>query len=182
MEEWRKILLFGEHYWVSNYGQHKNRRRLLKLVCNKGYWFAKLSHGGVKKSFPIHRLVLEAFVGPRPAGMECRHLDGNKNNNRLYNLAWGTGEENRADQVRHGTARYGKRGWRSDEDVLEMLKYRHAGHGRRETAKHFGVHWTYLRDIERGRKRRKVLAMIGKPPQVRTAQNATPVHESPSIV
>src|SRR5262245_18248010 len=37
----------------------------------------------------VHVLVLETFVGPRPAGQQCRHLDGNKENNRLTNLAWG---------------------------------------------------------------------------------------------
>jgi hypothetical protein len=52
----------------------------------------------------VHRLVLEAFVGPCPEGMECRHLDGDPANNRLENLRWGTHRENAADQVRHGTA------------------------------------------------------------------------------
>ena len=52
----------------------------------------------------VHRLVLEAFVGPCPEGMECRHLDGNPGNNRLDNLAWGTPKENFADSMRHGTA------------------------------------------------------------------------------
>ncbi len=50
----------------------------------------------------VHRLVLEAFVGPCPPGMQCRHLDGNPANNRLENLAWGTHAENAADKIRHG--------------------------------------------------------------------------------
>ena len=52
----------------------------------------------------VHRLVLEAFVGPCPDGMECRHLDGNPGNNRLDNLAWGTRAENQQDAIRHGAA------------------------------------------------------------------------------
>jgi hypothetical protein len=47
--------------------------------------------------------VLEAFVGPRPPGLECRHLDGNPANSVLANLAWGTHSENMQDRVRHGT-------------------------------------------------------------------------------
>lgn len=51
----------------------------------------------------IHRLVLEAFVGPRPEGMECCHGDGNPANNNLENLRWDTHAENSKDRVRQGT-------------------------------------------------------------------------------
>src|SRR5580765_1006210 len=51
----------------------------------------------------IAHLVLEAFVGLRPLGMVCRHLDGDRNNNNLSNLAWGTPSENVRDSVLHGT-------------------------------------------------------------------------------
>jgi hypothetical protein len=51
----------------------------------------------------VHALVLEAFVGPRPPGMECRHLDGDPKNNRLENLCWGTRTENIEDALRHGS-------------------------------------------------------------------------------
>lgn len=61
------------------------------------------------RNIAVHRLILEAFVGPRTAGMECRHLDGNQGNNRLDNLAWGTRKENAADKVTHGTRAVGER-------------------------------------------------------------------------
>jgi hypothetical protein len=57
----------------------------------------------------VHRLVLEAFVGPNPEGMVCRHLDGNPRNNHVGNLAWGTHVENGADQYTHGTRARGTR-------------------------------------------------------------------------
>ena len=56
----------------------------------------------------VSRLVLMAFVGPCSKGMECRHLDGNRDNNYLTNLAWGTHAENVADTIRHGTLRRGE--------------------------------------------------------------------------
>jgi len=45
----------------------------------------------------VHRLVLLAFVGEAPEGMECRHLDGDAGNNMLDNLCWGTRTENMQD-------------------------------------------------------------------------------------
>lgn len=52
----------------------------------------------------MHRLILEASVGPCPPGMLTRHLNGDPLDNRSANLAWGTHAENHADSVRHGTA------------------------------------------------------------------------------
>lgn len=68
-----------------------------------GHVSVHLHKNGKVKAFAVHRLVLEAFVGPRPEGMECRHLDGDPTNNRLENLRWGTHKENERDKIRHGT-------------------------------------------------------------------------------
>ncbi|HYH69326.1 MAG TPA: HNH endonuclease [Urbifossiella sp.] len=56
--------------------------------------------GGVTHS--VHRLVLFAWVGPPGVGEECRHLDGNRSNNTVGNLAWGTPKENAADRTAMG--------------------------------------------------------------------------------
>jgi hypothetical protein len=68
--------------------------------------------GGAAKlvGFRVHRLVLEAFVGPCPEGMEACHNDGDTHNNRLANLRWDTAKANHADKLRHGTAQRGERG------------------------------------------------------------------------
>ena len=50
----------------------------------------------------VHTAVLRAFVGDRPAGKVCRHLNGNPEDNRLQNLTWGTPAENMQDRIRHG--------------------------------------------------------------------------------
>ena len=67
-----------------------------------GYPIFRPKIGGRFKAFKVHQAVLMAWVGPRPAGMLCRHLDGNKWNNRLDNLAWGTPRENTDDAIRLG--------------------------------------------------------------------------------
>ena len=50
----------------------------------------------------VHRLVLEAFIGPCPPGMECCHADDNPSNNKLSNLSWGTRHMNMEDRERNG--------------------------------------------------------------------------------
>ena len=60
-----------------------------------------------RKSQRVHRLVLEAFIGPCPKGMVAVHKDGDCHNNRLSNLRWGTPKENGEDAVRHGRSSRG---------------------------------------------------------------------------
>lgn len=54
----------------------------------------------------VHRLVLIAFVGPCPQGMEGCHYDGDPKTNELSNLRWDTRAANIDDAKRHGTFRF----------------------------------------------------------------------------
>lgn len=56
-----------------------------------------------------HELVLDAWHGPRPEGMQARHLDGDPTNNAPTNLVWGTAKQNAADRVTQGTQAAGSR-------------------------------------------------------------------------
>jgi len=97
-------------------------RRLKGARQGSGHLGVILGRGG-RRDF-VHRLVLEAFVGPCPGGMECRHLDGDPTNNRLDNLRWGTRKENMEDMVRHGTSCKGERAGRAkltEADVLQIV-------------------------------------------------------------
>src|SRR6266545_5415488 len=51
----------------------------------------------------VHRLVLEAFVGPCPDGMEASHENGICRDNRLSNLMWRTHGANNDLRRSHGT-------------------------------------------------------------------------------
>jgi hypothetical protein len=51
----------------------------------------------------VHQLVMEAFVGHRPIGMEVCHNDGNNGNNRWTNLRYDTRAANERDKKKHGT-------------------------------------------------------------------------------
>lgn len=71
-------------------------RRLRPYLGRKGYLSVEL---GTRK-MKVHRLVLEAFVGPCPEGKQaCHWPDPDKENNRLDNLRWDTAVENARDKT-----------------------------------------------------------------------------------
>jgi hypothetical protein len=74
---------------------------------NSGHLRVRLkpSSSGRSKFPAVHRLVLEAFVGPCPEGKEARHFpDRDPRNNRLDNLSWATRTTNQRDRDFHGTS------------------------------------------------------------------------------
>jgi HNH endonuclease/NUMOD4 motif len=123
VELWRDVPGQEGEYRVSNLGRLRSlprtivtKRRVVKPfkggLCNYkphkslGYVFTKIGL--------MHRLVLEAFVGPCPRGMQCCHKDGNRANNKLENLRWDTQKKNEQDKKCHGT--YGKGGIQRGEN------------------------------------------------------------------
>jgi hypothetical protein len=68
-----------------------------------GYLKTSLRKSGYKKDKFIHCLVAEAFLGLKPEGMEVCHGDGNRKNNRIENLRYGTRADNVRDSIKHGT-------------------------------------------------------------------------------
>ena len=118
-EIWKPVVGYEGFYEVSNQGRVrsldrdavditgrpysvKGRIRKLKLD-RKGYVKVALSVSNTMITYSVHTLVLEAFVGPKPNGAQCRHLNGNPADNRPSNLAWGTAKENMNDMKIHGT-------------------------------------------------------------------------------
>src|SRR5699024_7150413 len=87
---------------LSNGATRRLNGKLMRPTLNSAYPHVSLSRNNERHTHYVHTLVLLAFVGERPAGMECLHKDGNPNNNRLDNLRWGTPSENNLDIVAHG--------------------------------------------------------------------------------
>jgi hypothetical protein len=98
-------------YFIDRDGEVYNHRgrRLAQQVTAKGYCRVHLQINGETKSKSVHSLVAEVFIGPKPKGLQIRHLDGNKCNNKPNNLAYGTAKENEDDKISHGTKAVGNR-------------------------------------------------------------------------
>lgn len=107
-ERWLPVVGYEGYYEVSDQGSvrrvAKDATFVLKARANKnGHLQVSLSRDGERRSFLVHRLVLTAFVGPCPDGMQGCHNDGNPARNVLVNLRWDTQSSNAFDSVRHGT-------------------------------------------------------------------------------
>lgn len=115
-EEWRAVVGFEGCYEVSSSGRVRSLDRLVSHgigglmrkrqgcllkpgTVQSGHQLVVL---GRTQNRLVHRLVLEAFVGPKPDGMECCHNDGDPANNRVDNLRWDTRSANILDDYKHG--------------------------------------------------------------------------------
>jgi len=90
-----------------------------------GYLFVNLYRRGKHKQCRVHRLVLEAFVGPCPKGYWACHNNGNNQDNRLSNLRWDTISNNHLDKRKHGTDSRGEKCYAAklkDKDVINIIR------------------------------------------------------------
>ena len=117
-EIWKPIPGFNDWYEASSLGRIRSKPRvihqsngnkqhrkgaILKPGTAKGYKMVVLCVDGKRKSVTVHSVVALAFLGPREPGIQVRHKDGTRDNNKVSNLEYGTRSENTKDSVGHGT-------------------------------------------------------------------------------
>lgn len=122
--------------------------RILKPRVYNGYSNVKLGRG---KWISVHRLVLSVFSSLPPFdGAECRHLNGDRSDNRAENLAWGSSAQNKLDMALHGTDPRGERNGRAkltETDVVDIFKAHAGGERIFLLARRFGVTSTSIRRV-----------------------------------
>lgn len=142
-ERWKAIAGYEGLYEVSDCGRVRSLTRVVPSVMsstgtrthkgkmlapskiNGRYVCVVFSKNGKVKSFEVHRLVLTAFVGPPKKGDDCCHFNGDKHDNRVGNLRWGTRKENFADSMRLGSVSKGEQHYLAkltDDDVREIRR------------------------------------------------------------
>ena len=121
-ERWLPVVGYEGCYEVSSHGRvwsvprlrltnngksaHVCGRYLKQNPNHNGYLQVALYRDGVRRTHRVHQVMAAAFIGPCPPGQQVRHLNDHKLDNYVWNLAYGTGEDNCADRERNGkTAR-----------------------------------------------------------------------------
>lgn len=122
-EEWRPVVGYEGQYEVSSLGRVRSLDREIEIYQKNRYLvqrrrgnFLKLSisavgayrrvtlqRDGKGRLKQVHRLVLEAFIGPPGHGEQAAHNDGDSSNNAAGNLRWATPAGNVHDRFAHGT-------------------------------------------------------------------------------
>jgi hypothetical protein len=105
---WRSIEGYEGHYEVSDRGQVrsiKSSKVLKQATAGRGYPSVTLCKDGVPVTRYVHHLVAAAFIGPRPAGFDTCHNNGDFTDNTAENLRYDTRNANMRDALAHGTHR-----------------------------------------------------------------------------
>lgn len=109
----------------------------------------------------VHVAVAAAFIGPKPAGYEVNHKDGDKRNNAVTNLEYVTPRENvrhsidvlrteRAPGEKNGNAKL------TDAAVIEMRRLYADGVSTAAIAAQFDIHYSHVWRIVTGRSWRHI--------------------------
>jgi NUMOD4 motif/HNH endonuclease len=160
-ERWHSIQNFEESYEVSVFGRIKSLPRfarykngvrsvpgriLRQTVRNHGYLTVMLSSGKGHQNFTVHSLVAGAFLGPRPFGLVVHHIDSNKLNNYVSNLAYISFHENLEHRIfSRGEDHYSAKLRNGDIPRIRLL----ASQGRKvsQIAEMFGVSSATVSDV-----------------------------------
>lgn len=166
-ERWLPVPGYEGLYEVSDLGRVRSlprnttRGKVLKQANDGGgYLFVGLSRNGRTSLRKVHHLVLEAFSGPRPEGMQGCHGPGGRSDNRATQIYWGTLSRNYgADKVRDGTDSNGERNGRAKLTAAIVIVARRrsaAGMATNALAREYGVHPKAMKDAITGKHWRSV--------------------------
>lgn len=168
-EVWKPVVGYEDKYEVSNLGQvrsfykgsrYGSRKRDVPLILTPvintggGHLRVKLTKDGKNFNLLVHTLVLQAFVGPCPTGMEGCHNKGDPTDNRLGEIRWDTHKANMQDASRHGTMPRGEAHFKvklTEEQALKIKTLIGDGVSRRLVAQELGVALHLVENICKGR-------------------------------
>ncbi|TMS00137.1 DUF5131 family protein [Nonomuraea basaltis] len=140
-----------EGYEASSHGRVRGETGLLATCINprSGRETVTLWNRGEPKTLTVHRLVLTAHSADDQPGAEVCHRNGDKRDNRLANLRWGTRSENQREKVRHGSR--GGPQKLTPAEVEEIRAARRTGLTQQALADRFGISRSLVSLIESGR-------------------------------
>jgi hypothetical protein len=152
-----KTLSVFSHYVFRSDGEvvslWNNPRILVGGVDKDGYRkLILIDDAGCRRYVRHASVICEAFHGTRPHGNGVRHLDGNRKNDKPFNLKWGTQKENCADKKLHGTEQCGEKNGNHKLTKQQVLYIKtHTEFSCRSLAKIFSMSFSGIWAIRKGR-------------------------------
>lgn len=134
-EIWKAINGYSG-YEISNMGRVRSYRNNHGGVCKrpqrfltpsgKRYFSVSLvkEQGKGSDTILVHKLIAEAFIGPRPVGAVICHNNGDRYDNRASNLRYDTPFGNMLDATRHGQSMAGQKSYTSKLSTKDVLMIR----------------------------------------------------------
>lgn len=168
IEQWVPVFGYEGLYSVSSLGRVRSEDRVVRHFSGgpkrlhgairkahvniNGYLQLLLSKDGKNVRHRVHRLVLSSFTRDAGIGLDVRHIDGCRTNNRIANLCWGTRKDNMADAIAHGRTIRGMRHPTRKLDEGAVIAILNDSRSQSEIAKHFGVDQSTISHIKRGKR------------------------------
>lgn len=154
-EIWLPVVGYEGIYEVSNLGRVRGLYGPMRAHRGKRSTdYPRIALAG--KKYFVHVLVASAFLGPRPAGYEVNHIDGDKGNPVLANLEYVTRSQNGLHACRvlkthrqkgslHGAHKL------IESEVMQIIERTAAGEPINMIAADFGVSMATVSMIAMGR-------------------------------
>ena len=139
--------------WSTKVGTVPRRMRTFIRSQRSGYVAVNLTQDGRFRMFTVHSLVALTFLGARPVGAVVMHLNDDRADNRLCNLAYGTPATNSAQMVARSRQATGIRNGaaRLTRDAVLAIRGRTlTGESVASIAREFGVAWDTINKAARG--------------------------------
>ena len=96
---------FPEHIFYSDgriYGKYRKKFLKPNISKQKHLRICLIDRKRIKKNYSVHRLIAQCFIpNPNNYPFVC-HKDSDAFNNNIYNLYWGTPQDNMDDRKRLG--------------------------------------------------------------------------------
>jgi len=159
-EEWKpySTTLGGKSVEISNLGKVRNSQSQEEIAPNLDHGYLTFHYN--RKSYMVHRMVGELFVeNPKPHIYTIiNHLDGNKSNNKFYNLEWCTiSMNNEHGYILHEYHRF-------DEAVIHQIcQLLESGVPRQDIATITGTSKKFISKIATGYRHRDISQLYNLP-------------------
>ena len=159
-ENFYPIKDFEDYYAISKNGEimrlKKSRGakqgKILKNQIHKkrGYLIIRLNKKEQSRTFDIHVLMANTFLGRVDNKLQVCHNNGIKTDCRLENLRLDTKSANEKDKILHGVSCRGERSGNnkySEETILKIRKMFNDGERFINLSKKFNIPYSYVRKI-----------------------------------